>query len=416
MVSINLTIVHAVTGQSESLPVTTETKIEELGEWCSALFGVSNPIVLIKDQRRLPSTGTIGEAGVGDGDLLVVSNDRPDQAPPSADRSSSAMDFSNLLGGLPAGGGGGSGGGGLDFSNLLGQPTPSEPVYHAGMNIEEAQAYNRNPEVFCKLLLQHDHLRKELNYYNPSLASKMFPPGGTLEHATKIWREMTIKGGIASALKATNKFHEEKSMKDRLAQNPNDTEAVEYFAKKDKQRKIAEQREQVYDAYPEAFTRVTMLYITVKINGHDVQAFCDSGAQMTVMSHKMAKLCGLEDYIDESMAGMAVGVGTSKIIGRIHSVHLQIGVSYLPCTVTVLEDAKNGAQEMGFLLGLDMMKRHLCVLDLGSRCLKFQTAPGQYQEAPFLNEKDLDQSKGGTKDFEPEKANEEYKKMMEEGD
>lgn len=421
MVSLQLTIVHATTGQSESIPVTTGTKLEELAEWCSALFDEpASGVVLLHNQQALPSTGTLGEAGVADGDLLVVdkASRRVTPAAPAANAGGGMLDFSNLLGGAaapPAA----PAMGGLNFSNLLGSaaaaPTPSEPFYHAGMNLEEAQAYNSNPENFCKLLLQHEHLRKELNYYLPSLSSKMFPAGaGTpLAHATQIWRDHMIKGGIASALRMTNRFHEEKTMRERLAKNPDDAEATKYFADKEKKQKIAEQREQVYDAYPEAFTRVTMLYIATKINGHDVQAFCDSGAQTTVMSHKMAKLCGLEDYIDESMAGMAVGVGTSKIIGRIHSVQLQIGSSFLPCSVTVLEDAKNGAQEMGFLLGLDMMKRHLCVLDLGSRCLKFQTSPGQYQEAQFLNEKDLDQSKGGTKDFDQKKANEEYQKMME---
>lgn len=203
-------------------------------------------------------------------------------------------------------------------------------------------------------------------------------------------------------------------MKDRLAQNPKDSEAAAFFRNKDRKQRIAEQREQVYEEYPEAFASVIMLYIHAKINGHDIQAFCDSGAQSTIMSRELAVECGLEDWIDESMAGVAVGVGTRKILGRIHSVQLQIGKTFFPCTVTVLEDPPDGASKMGFLLGLDMMKRHLCILDLKAGCLKFQVAGGHYLETPFLHEKDLDATKGGTKGFDAAKSNEELRKRMEE--
>jgi len=60
---------------------------------------------------------------------------------------------------------------------------------------------------------------------------------------------------------------------------------------------------------------------------------------------------------------------------------------------------------MDFLLGLDMLKRHLCSIDLEEGCLKFRLEPGKYFDTPFLHEKDLDESKGGTKGFNAEKAN-----------
>ena len=71
------------------------------------------------------------------------------------------------------------------------------------------------------------------------------------------------------------------------------------------------------------------------------------------------------------------------------------------------------------LLGLDMLKRHTCSIDLEKGHLKFRLAPGQYLETPFLHEKDLDESKGGTKGFNAEKANKEImeaqRKFEEEG-
>lgn len=90
---------------------------------------------------------------------------------------------------------------------------------------------------------------------------------------------------------------------------------------------------------------------------------------------------------------------------------MQIGDYYFPCSIAVLENP-----ELGFLLGLGMMKRHTCGLDLEKSALKFRlshtTAPGDgdYLEAPFLHEKDLPESKGGTKGFDAAAAN---KKILE---
>ena len=69
-------------------------------------------------------------------------------------------------------------------------------------------------------------------------------------------------------------------------------------------------------------------------------------------------------------------------------------------------------KEMDFLLGLDMLKRHLCIMDLEKGCLKFRLEPGRYLETPFLHEKDLDESKGGTKGFDAERANQELEEAQ----
>lgn len=52
-------------------------------------------------------------------------------------------------------------------------------------------------------------------------------------------------------------------------------------------------------------------------------------------------------------SGIAKGVGTQRIIGRIHMVQLQIEKDYLASSFSVLEQ-----QPMDMLLGLDMLKRH----------------------------------------------------------
>jgi DNA damage-inducible protein 1 len=201
-------------------------------------------------------------------------------------------------------------------------------------------------------------------------------------------------------------------MKQRLADDPNDAEAVAFFAESDKKKRIDDQYRHVVEEYPESLGRVLMLYIEAKINGHVIQAFCDSGAQATIMSKKLATACGIADLIDERMAGVAVGVGTGKILGRIHMVQLQIGNYHFPCSVTVMDDPVGSAKEMPFLLGLDMMKRHTCLLDLERGCLKFRLSPGNFMETPFLHEKDLTAEQGGTRGFDAEKSNQELRDMQ----
>ena len=56
---------------------------------------------------------------------------------------------------------------------------------------------------------------------------------------------------------------------------------------------------------------------------------------------------------------MAVGVGSSKILGRIHIAEMEIGGVVLQCSFTVLEDNK-----VDLLFGLDNLKRHQCCIDL----------------------------------------------------
>ena len=221
-------------------------------------------------------------------------------------------------------------------------------------------------------------------------------------------------------MKATEQYHMDNTMEQRLRTNPNDMDAIEFFQKKESQKLIYQQYNEMMNEYPESFGKILMLYINVKINGHAIEAFCDSGAQATIMSKKLAQECQIDHLIDTRFAGTAVGVGTGVILGRIHLVQLQINDTYyFPCSVTVMdnptpasstESGKPSGKEMPFLFGLDMMKRHTCVMDLAKGVIQFRLAPGKYLETPFLHEKDLTSEQGGTKGFDADKANAEFLK------
>ena len=53
------------------------------------------------------------------------------------------------------------------------------------------------------------------------------------------------------------------------------------------------------------------------------------------MSKKCAERCDIFHLLDTIFHGVAVGVGTGKILGRIHIAQLQIGDYHFPVTVTV---------------------------------------------------------------------------------
>lgn len=216
-------------------------------------------------------------------------------------------------------------------------------------------------------MMKHDHFYKTIKHQNPAL----FEASKDINKLEQLLRNFYTK------------FEEENNRLaelDRLAQlNPYDRDIQTQIEKEIRKKQIEEQLIRALEYNPEFFGVVTMLYIRIEVNKHLVKAFVDSGAQTTIMSKECATRCGLIDYMDTNHATIASGIGTGRILGRVHSSMLKIGNSFYEAAISIIEESK-----VEFLFGLDLLKRHRCLIDLGKNVLVI----GE-EEVPFFSDSEI---------------------------
>jgi hypothetical protein len=347
-------------GRSEQLELDGALSLSEVRMFGQALFGVDvERALLVLDGRVLPRDGTLASAGVSSGALVLLAEAPPAAAAqaaaaPAAARGPPAAAAAPPPARGPPAAAGARTRAGAGSSSALARRTADAPVYWDGMSIDDVFAHNTNPENIVSVIQAHPTtLLRELNFHNAKLAAVLRDADKV--SAVREVRTFLMLQQTSATMDRLTEQSKEREMEARLRTNPMDEEANKFFGEKLRLEQVHESYINMMNNYPEAMTRVLMLYIRIEINGVELQAFVDSGAQTSVISSRCAERCKISRLIDSRFAGTVVGVGTGRTLGKVHAVDMKIEGQFFPVTLTVMDDSAGlGDVNMEFLLGLDV--------------------------------------------------------------
>ncbi|KAL6111995.1 ddi2 [Pungitius sinensis] len=371
-----------------ALDVSPELELRDFIALCELESGIpaGEIQITIAEQTLKDHTRALGTYGVKDGDVVVLR--QADRRPPPAQPAFPGLphiDFRSIT--IPGTSSSTNQRGAVRPQQQQTLPPPPQPQQQQPQQQPQQQQQQRtaqpamptafrgsspqgldDPALLQQMLLSNPHELSLLKERNPPLAEALL--SGDLERFTKVLLEQQ-----------QDRAKREQERIRLLTADPFDLDAQAKIEEDIRQHNVEENMTIAMEEAPESFGQVVMLYINCKVNGHPVKAFVDSGAQMTIMSQACAERCNIMRLVDRRWAGIAKGVGTQKIIGRVHLAQVQIEGDFLPCSFSILED-----QPMDMLLGLDMLKRHQCSIDLKKNFLLIGTTG---TETRFLSEAEL---------------------------
>uniref|UniRef100_A0A8D0G7X9 Ubiquitin-like domain-containing protein n=1 Tax=Sphenodon punctatus TaxID=8508 RepID=A0A8D0G7X9_SPHPU len=340
-----------------SLQVDADFELQNFRALCELESGIpaADSQIVYAERPLTDNHRSLASYGLKDGDVVILQQKENGQTQPPAQ-----------FPGLPR----------IDFSSIAvpgtsaqqPQQQPVQRLHHSPPDAPTSPQGLDNPALLRDMLLANPHELSLLKERNPPLAEALL--SGDLEKFTQVLVEQQ-----------QDRARREQERIRLFSADPFDLEAQAKIEEDIRQQNIEENMTIAMEEAPESFGQVVMLYINCKVNGHPVKAFVDSGAQMTIMSQACAERCNIMRLVDRRWAGIAKGVGTQKIIGRVHLAQVQIEGDFLPCSFSILEE-----QPMDMLLGLDMLKRHQCSIDLKKNVLVIGTTGSQ---TTFLPEGEL---------------------------
>ncbi|KAL8198231.1 UNVERIFIED_CONTAM: cyanamide hydratase [Gekko kuhli] len=343
-----------------SLQVDADFELQNFRALCELESGIpaAESQIVYAEVPLTDNHRSLASYGLKDGDVVILQQvEDAERRPPAPFPGLPRIDFSSIT--VPG------------TSAQAAQPPPQQPAPPPRASPPEAPPAPQgldNPALLRDMLLANPHELSLLKERNPPLAEALL--SGDLEKFSQVLVEQQ-----------QDRARREQERIRLFSADPFDLEAQAKIEEDIRQQNIEENMTIAMEEAPESFGQVVMLYINCKVNGHPVKAFVDSGAQMTIMSQACAERCNIMRLVDRRWAGIAKGVGTQKIIGRVHLAQVQIEGDFLPCSFSILEE-----QPMDMLLGLDMLKRHQCSIDLKKNVLVIGTTGSQ---TTFLPEGEL---------------------------
>ncbi|XP_065431372.1 protein DDI1 homolog 2 isoform X3 [Chrysemys picta bellii] len=340
-----------------SLQVDADFELQNFRALCELESGIpaAESQIVYAERPLTDNHRSLASYGLKDGDVVILQQkENAEPRPPVPFPGLPRIDFSSIT--VPG------------TSAQLQEQQPAQRPRPSPPDTPSSPQGLDNPALLRDMLLANPHELSLLKERNPPLAEALL--SGDLEKFTRVLVEQQ-----------QDRARREQERIRLFSADPFDLEAQAKIEEDIRQQNIEENMTIAMEEAPESFGQVVMLYINCKVNGHPVKAFVDSGAQMTIMSQACAERCNIMRLVDRRWAGIAKGVGTQKIIGRVHLAQVQIEGDFLPCSFSILEE-----QPMDMLLGLDMLKRHQCSIDLKKNVLVIGTTGSQ---TTFLPEGEL---------------------------